>query len=84
MTLAVFAFPNRFVNFGTNVLNHAGTPKLEVLPFHPQKVATEPTPSTVQNPDARAGETALSPKRQSGSSHASPISTEKRSFSVAK
>jgi hypothetical protein len=78
MSLAVLRTPNRFVNFGPNVLNHAGTPKLEVLPFHPQKVATERTPSTVQNPPARAGETALSPERKSANSHASPIPNEKR------
>ena len=80
MTLAVLGTPNLLVDFGTGVLNHAGAPELEVLPFHPQKVATEPTPSTVRNPPARAGETALSPTRQGGNSHASPILCKKRSF----
>ena len=78
MTLAVLGTPNGFVNFGPSILHHAGTPKLEVLPFHPQKVATEPTPSTVPNPPARGGETALSPERKSGNSHASPTPGEKR------
>ena len=80
MTLSVLTAPNGFVNFGPSVLHDTGAPKLEVLPFHPEKVATESHPSTVRNPPACGGETALSPERKSHFSRASPISCKKRSF----